>query len=482
MLFNTPIFVLGFLPVALSGAIVLDRWAGRRPTLGWILAASLFFYAWWRPVFLVLLIFSIIVNFVFGRQIRSNAGPQPWLWAGLGFNLGLLAFFKYEILCVSLLGLNGRIWTPLLPLGISFFTFQQVMFLVDSARGQIGAVPFLEYACFVAFFPHLVSGPIVRPIHIIPQFINFAPSLNWRKNLPDGIEIFLLGLAKKVVLADSFAHFANLGFAAAGNGHPISFIESWVALLAYALQIYFDFSGYCDMAIGLARMFDIDFPINFNSPYQATNISDFWRRWNMTLSGFLRDYFYIPLGGNRHGESRRLLNLMATMLVAGLWHGAALRFVLWGMLHGVYLVVHRWFERLGLRLHTALARPITIMAVVLAWVPFRAQNFEACRLFFRGLLGLNGIVLPSTAITLFPSLKRFSHVVPVLPYLGDARALSLPQSLVLLLLGWVIVLTLPNLNRMNRRGRDLALVSSFALTVQALFFAPYATPFLYFQF
>jgi D-alanyl-lipoteichoic acid acyltransferase DltB (MBOAT superfamily) len=419
---------------------------------------------------------------MFGRQIRSNAAQRVWLLAGLGFNIGLLGFFKYEILFVTLLGLNGRIWSPMLPLGISFFTFQQIMFLVDSARGEIGPLPFLEYACFVAFFPHLVSGPIVRPIHIIPQFSHFAPSLNWRKNLSDGIEIFLLGLAKKVVLADGFSRFANPGFAAAGNGYPISFIEAWVALLAYALQIYFDFSGYCDMAIGLARMFDINFPLNFNSPYQATNISEFWRRWNMTLSGFLRDYFYIPLGGNRHGEIRRIINLMATMLVAGLWHGAAYRFVLWGGLHGIYLVIHGWFRRTGLQMHNALAWPITTIAVILAWVPFRAQNFETCIMLFRGLIGLNGVALPSVLIILFPALRPFVHVVPALPYLGDARTLSFPQSLVFLVLGWFIVLILPNLNNMGRKRRGFALASSFALTAQALFFAPYATPFLYFQF
>ncbi len=300
--------------------------------------------------------------------------------------------------------------------------------------------------------------------------------------LPDGIEIFLLGLAKKVVLADGFGRFANPGFAAAGNGYPISFFESWVALLAYALQIYFDFSGYCEMAIGLARIFDIDFPVNFNSPYQAKNISDFWRRWNMTLSGFLRDYLYIPLGGNRHGEFRRIFNLMTTMLIAGLWHGAAVRFVLWGALHGIYLVIHGWFRRSGLRMHSALAWPITIIAVVLAWVPFRAQNFKSCVVFFRGLLGLNGIALPSVVLDFIPALKPFTHVVPVLPYLGDTRALSLPQSLLFLLLGWGIVLSLPNMNIMSQKRRNFALLSSFALTAQALFFAPYAMPFLYFQF
>ncbi len=366
-----------------------------------------------------------------------------------------------------------------LPLGISFFTFQQIMFLVDSYRGEVKPPPFLDYACFIAFFPHLISGPIVRPSHILPQLATLAPRLDVQARLAEGAELFLLGLAKKIVLADGLARFADPGFAAAGRGDAVSLIEAWVALLAYGLQIYFDFSGYSDMAIGLARMFGISFPLNFRSPYQARDIGDFWRRWNITLSGFLRDYLYIPLGGNRHGEGKRIRNLMITMLLGGLWHGAAWRFLFWGGLHGVFLVVHGWSKRLRLALPRRLSWGITLLAVLLAWVPFRAQNFGAALEMYRGLFGLNGLAVPAM---LAPMLPGIGHVVPVLPWLGDARSMSLPQGALLLALGWFIALCLPDLHSMGKRRREVALVASIAFSLQALFFAPAAIPFLYFQF
>ncbi|MDE1906949.1 MAG: MBOAT family protein, partial [Rhodospirillales bacterium] len=234
--------------------------------------------------------------------------------------------------------------------------------------------------------------------------------------------------------------------------------------------------GYSDMAIGLARMFGISFPLNFSSPYQASDISDFWRRWNITLSLFLRDYLYIPLGGNRHGEGKRIRNLMATMLLGGLWHGAAWRFVLWGGLHGVFLVVHGWCK--GFRIPRVVSWAITLLAVTLAWVPFRAPGFGAAVEMYRGLFGLNGLAVPAMLAKLIP----FGHVVPVLPWLGDARSMSLPQGVLLLALGWVIALGLPDLHSMGRRRKSVALVASFAFSMQALFFAPAAIPFLYFQF
>ncbi len=481
MLFNTKLFILLFLPLAVGGFLWFGQ-LGRRPAMVWILACSLVFYAWWKPILVLLLGASILLNFYFGRRIGAAQGRRVWLVTGLVFNLGLLGFFKYADFFASLFGLAAPFGGIFLPLGISFFTFQQIMYLVDTWRGDIQAVPFLDYACFVAFFPHLIAGPIVRPRHILPQFANIQPLFAWRERLAEGGEIFLLGLAKKLVLADGLARFADPGFAAAALHDPITLIEAWVALLAYALQIYFDFSGYSDMAIGLARMFGINFPINFNSPYQARNISDFWRRWNMTLSGFLREYLYIPLGGNRHGEGRRIFNLMVTMLLGGLWHGAALRFVLWGGLHGAFLVIHGWGQRLGLRLPALVSRLLTLFCVVLAWVPFRAAGFTPAMDFYRGLFGFNGVAIPSIFIRMLPGLGHFGHAVAVLPYLGDARTLSLPQAMLFLALGWFIALALPELHGMSRPRRSLALVASFALSLQALFFAPYTVPFLYFQF
>jgi D-alanyl-lipoteichoic acid acyltransferase DltB (MBOAT superfamily) len=479
VLFNSRIFVFAFLPLALAGFWLSARLAGTRAARLSLVAASLFFYAWWRPAFLPLLIGSILANHLIGRRLHGLRA-KTWLIAGLFLNLALLAYFKYRGFFAALAGFQNI--SLILPLGISFYTFQQIMFLVDNFRGDIPQkTPLLDYACFVAFFPHLIAGPLVRPRDIIPQFQTLRPLNNFATRVTDGLEIFVLGLAKKIVLADSFAKLSDPGFAAAIH-HRLTFIEAWAALLAYSLEIYFDFSGYSDMAIGLAKMFGLAFPRNFNSPYQARDIADFWRRWNITLSQFLRDYLYIPLGGNRKGERRRLFNLMVTMLLGGLWHGAALKFLAWGGLHGFYLTIHRGFSRLPFRLPGILARAITLAAVILAWVPFRAQNFSTAVGFYKSLAGLNGIAIPALFAHLCPRLPAFIHVVPVLPYLGDARTLSLPLALAMLLTGWTIVLTMPDLQSFSTRRKTLATIGSFAFTLQALILAPSAVPFLYFQF
>jgi len=482
MLFNSAIFVVGFLPAALGGTYLIAHILGTLSARIWLLVANALFYAWWNPAFSFLLAGSILMNFIFGSKIRNSPASREWLIAGLTLNLGLLAFFKYGNFLARLIGVALPFGGVELPLGISFFTFQQIMFIVDTYRDGGAEVSLLDYACFVSFFPHLIAGPIVRPKKIIPQFANFQPLRHWKRRLVDALEIFLLGLAKKIVLADGLAQLSDPGFAAAAAHDPLTLVEAWVALLAYGLQIYFDFSGYSDMAIGLARMFGIDFPQNFRSPYQARNISDFWKRWNISLSSFLRDYLYIPLGGSRHGEARRIVNVVTTMLLGGLWHGAALRFMLWGCLHGAFLILHGWFKRIGIRLPPLLSQGITLAAVLLAWVPFRSSSFSACVEFYRGLLGLNGFTLPDIIMQHAHWLNRVAQSAPALPYLGDARTLSLPEGVLLLCVCWIGVLALPDIHRFTRPVRSLALVGSFAFTVQALFFAPFTVPFLYFQF
>jgi alginate O-acetyltransferase complex protein AlgI len=284
------------------------------------------------------------------------------------------------------------------------------------------------------------------------------------------------------VLADMFGGFADTGFDAAADGAHLTFFEAWYATSAYALQIYFDFSGYSDMAIGLARMMNIRFPMNFDSPYQSEDIAAFWRRWHITLGLFLRDYVYIPMGGSRHGRHRRMLNLMLTMLLCGLWHGAAWRFVLWGGLHGAFLCVHAWFRSGGLRLPRVPAQLLTLFVVVVAWVPFRANDLDTAWSMVRAMSGGNGIALPAMIIGFCPALSWIATSVPVLPHLGDARTLSFPETTACLLLGWFIVLALPNAHLMSERARYWALTSGFAFTIQALFFASRVAPFLYFQF
>ncbi len=485
MLFNSALFVFGFLPVFLAGFALAGRIAGARAALGVLLLASLVFYGWWKPVLLPLLAGSILGNYLLAGAMRRSRRKRGWLVGGLAANLLLLGWFKYAGLLAAsgaaLLGLPAPALCILLPLGISFFTFQQVMYLVDTARGEVPECGFLDYACFVAFFAHLIAGPIVRPGEIIPQFARHRGRVR-QEDLVAGIEIFLLGLGKKLVLADSLGRFADPGFAAAAAGHSLSLVEAWVALLAYGAQIYFDFSGYSDMAIGLARMIGIGFPLNFRSPYQARDISDFWRRWNITLSFFLRDYLYIPLGGNRRGEMRRNLNLMITMLLGGLWHGAAWSFMLWGGLHGLFLVIHHQWRRFGTRLPRLVAQGLTLLAVLLAWVPFRAESLAACRIMLRGLVGAGGVLLPRQIIAAIPALGAIARPVAVLPWLGAARTMSVVQAAALIALAWGIMLLARDIHTLGGRGRNAALIAGFAFTAQALIFAPYARPFIYFQF
>ncbi len=353
------------------------------------------------------------------------------------------------------------------------------MFLVDSARQDRSDAGLLTYATFVAFFPHLIAGPIVRPKDIIPQLQQPGLMAPDAANLADGLTLFLLGLAKKLVLADMFGGFADIGFNAAANGASLSLVEAWYAVLAYSLQIYFDFSGYSDMAIGLARMLNVRFPLNFASPYQARNIAEFWRRWHITLGAFLREYVYFPLGGSRCGALRHSGNLLATMLLCGLWHGAAWRFVLWGGLHGLYLVLH---ARCRITLPPVLAQALTLLAVIVAWVPFRASSAAAGQSMLAAMAGLHGVALPQMVVHALPILGAVATPVPVLPFLGDARTLSFPEVSACLALGWGIVLLLPHVHQLSERGRGWALTSGFAFSVQALFFAPHVAPFLYFRF
>jgi D-alanyl-lipoteichoic acid acyltransferase DltB (MBOAT superfamily) len=484
MLFHTTAFVLGFLPICLIGFLLTGRYGGGVWALRWIVAASLFFYGWWSPAHLPLLIGSVLANHAIASQSRKSIQPGRWITAGVALNLLLLGGFKYADFLLHIVAPTSGSLGITLPLAISFFTFQQIMFLVDTARagpGQQGPA-LLAYAAFVTFFPHLIAGPIVRPSEIIPQLT--APSFRRLQaaNLTDGITLFLLGLGKKLVLADLFGGFADTGFDAAGHGTALSFFEAWYATLAYALQIYFDFSGYSDMATGLARMLNIRFPLNFDSPYQSRDIAAFWRRWHITLGAFLRDYLYIPIGGNRSGNARGMGNLMVTMLLAGLWHGAAWNFVFWGGLHGAYLVIHAQYRRHFPPLPAIAGQALTLLAVTVAWVPFRAADLEDTLAVLRGMSGMNGIALPRMIVSAFPPLARIAQPVAVMPSLGDARTLSFPEISACLLLGWFIVLALPNTQRMTEATRSWALTAGFALTVQALFFAPHVAPFLYFQF
>ncbi len=417
MLFNSYPFIFLFLPIVLLVFFALGERNRKKLALTWLVAASLFFYGWWNPVYLGLLILSILFNYVIGLYLSQPiASKKALLTFGIIANLALLAYYKYANFFVdsvnSLGGMAFNLQTIILPLGISFFTFTQIAYLVDTYRGEItllnksSADGFLKYCLFVTFFPHLIAGPVVHHRDILPQFDKDS-MYQWNQaDVAMGLTIFSLGLFKKGVLADGIAVYATPVFEMAAKGVPLNFLEAWGGAIAYSLQLYFDFSGYCDMAIGASLLFGIRLPINFNSPYKAVNIIDFWRRWHITLSKFLRDYLYVPLGGNRKGSTRRYANLMTTMLLGGLWHGAGWTFVVWGGLHGLYLVInHSWRslrQTLGQDLnHSSLfgkisASTLTFLAVVVAWVFFRAKDLQAALVMLAGMGGLHGFVLPES--------------------------------------------------------------------------------------
>lgn len=381
MVFSTFEFLFVFLPFVWLVFWFLARYAQQRFLLGWLGIASLVFYGVWDITLLPLLIMSILVNFWLAGFITRPS--RAWLWLGVGFNLLVLGWFKYSLFFLSLVNLPPFAFSPLvLPLGISFFTFQQIAFLVDVRQGIIKRGPFSLYGVFVSFFPQLIAGPIVHYRDIAPQLSTLTRPSPW--SLRCGLVLLTLGLAKKLLIADNLAPYVNQLYASP----PGSFVagDTFTAGWAYGMQLYFDFSGYADMAIGLALLFGIKLPENFASPYKAADIQAFWRRWHITLSRFLRDYLYVPLGGSQLGLPRHLFALMATMLLGGLWHGAGGQFVLWGGLHGLllaWLVV--WRRVVGLRLPMVIGWLLTFCAVMLAWVPFRANSIEHTWAIYSGL-------------------------------------------------------------------------------------------------
>jgi D-alanyl-lipoteichoic acid acyltransferase DltB (MBOAT superfamily) len=401
MLFTSPEFLLVFLPLALLGFHLLRQFGHERLCVPWLFLASMVFYAWWSPRFLLLLIVSMLVNWMDAHAIaRRQALQRKALFIlGLAWNLGILAYFKYADFFISSLdaaaGLDWPLLHIVLPLGISFFTFQKIAYLADIHSGFAKPGPLTDFALFVFFFPQLIAGPIVHHSEVMPQFRAMATKVRekdyWLESAV-GLTLLLIGLVKKVCIADQLAPYATNVFDHAAQGsYRIGLLAAWQGALAYTVELYTDFSGYSDMAIGLARMFGVTLPANFNSPYKSTSIIEFWRCWHMTLSRFLRDYLYVPLGGNRRGSLRRYFNLMITMLLGGLWHGAGWTYVAWGGLHGLYLLANHAWRNLG---KGALPPPpawfITLLAVITGWVFFRASDFASAANIVEGMFGLNG--------------------------------------------------------------------------------------------
>ena len=410
MFFNSYEFIFIFLPITFIGYTILCRYANSRAARVWLTFFSLIFYSLLIPEYLPLLLISIGANYLFGtviiKSVHHSANTDIrehnfWeskkviLFFALLFNLGILAYYKYFNFAIinidALFGWSIPLQDIILPLGISFFTFTQSAFLIDAYRGQVKKIDILAYIQFVSFFPHLIAGPIYHHKDIIPQF---EDENNYKFNIRNfnlGLFLFFFGVMKKVIIADELGAIATPIFTAVNGGGIPLFVEAWMGALAYTFQLYFDFSGYCDMAIGLALFFNIRFPINFFSPYKTTSIIDFWRCWHITLSNFLRDYVYIPLGGNRKGELIRLQNLMITMLLGGLWHGAGWTFVVWGGLHGFYLVVNHLWRKTRWKVPQFIGWAVTFIAVVVGWVFFRSQTVTDAIILLKGMVGWNGV-------------------------------------------------------------------------------------------
>lgn len=399
MLFSSQPFLLLFLPVSL---IIYYAFAQSYVARVSVLSiASLGFYAWWDPRFVPLLVAMVALNW--GIVRFHERSQRRWcLTLGVVLNLAVLGLFKYANFfaenALDLLGVAHEPWNIILPLGISFFTFQQVSYLLDRSRGEAPVYGFAEYCAYVSFFPQLIAGPIVRHNQMIPQFATPPWRAGLGEQISRGLVLLTLGLIKKVFFADELAPIANDGFDAVALGETISFGGAWLASLAYSLQLYFDFSAYSDMAIGLGALFGFRLPVNFDAPYRATNIREFWRRWHITLSNFLRDYVYIPLGGNRGTLNRVSLTVLITMLLCGLWHGAGWTFIAWGALHGLAIGVNRTWLLTRIRLPKLLAWMLTMLFVIVGWVLFRAESFSVAAEFLRTMATVDARDLSDVSI------------------------------------------------------------------------------------
>jgi D-alanyl-lipoteichoic acid acyltransferase DltB (MBOAT superfamily) len=482
VLFNSYQFIFLFLPVTFLVYFYLNHKNLIKESKYFLLLSSLFFYSWWNIAYLPIILASIVFNYGMGSLLnQKNFQKKTILTFAISMNLLLLGYFKYTDFFLENINLAFDAHVELLhlalPLAISFFTFQQIAYLVSSYRGETKGYHFIDYSVFVTFFPQLIAGPIVNHKEMIPQFEDTHHRVVNYRNITMGIFIFSIGLFKKVVIADTFSECATMGFDLADY---LNFIEAWMTSLSYTFQLYFDFSGYTDMAIGLALLFNIKLPINFNSPYKALDIQDFWRRWHITLSRFLRDYIYIPLGGSRGGSFNTYRNLMVTFILGGIWHGAGWTFIFWGFLHGLALVIHRLWQGLGVKLPRWFAWFITFNFINLSWVFFRAVEWKDAIKVLSGMAGLSGVALPGFLAGKLAFLSDYG-----VTFMEWLNRLSGNMAII----GWIVVAFVMVLRCKNSNerlenfeiGYKTALWSSIAFLVSALSLNK-VSEFLYFNF
>ncbi len=477
MLFNSPVFLFLFLPLTLLFFWLAAKYRGGRSAHMVLTLASIVFYGYWDWRYLFLLGASTIANYLIGRRL-SSAPEKLTLALGIGLNLSVLGYFKYTDFAIAnlnaLFGSDIGLLSIALPLGISFFTFQKIAYLVDCWRGRVTERDPLRFGLFVMFFPQLIAGPIVHHAQIIPQLKSHEKDpLPSSEFVAHGLFLLIAGLFKKVIIADSLARYVDPAFA---DPSMLNFMDAWTATLAYTLQLYFDFSAYSEMAMGLALLFGITLPKNFDSPYQSASITEFWRRWHISLGAFLREYLYIPLGGNRYGMRRLLLASYATMLLGGLWHGAAWTFVAWGAIHATYLAIHKIWSSTGFRLPHGLAVFITFIAVMFAWVPFRATSMSDALLIWETMLAIKPVVLPAGYAS-----------IPALHHLGLPFAHSIMINgleIIGLFLLAIACVHMPNVHSLwnNARPNIRWGVGVMATSVAVAFSLSSPSTFMYFQF
>jgi len=486
VLFNSYEFILAFLPITFFVYFYLNKQKLLIASRVFLVLASLFFYSWWNVMYLPLILISMLFNYRVGTWLGSGnslkVSKKILLIIGISVNVTFLGYFKYYDFFITNLNFTLGTTFPelnlLLPLAISFFTFQQIAYLVDSYRSETKEYSLLNYMVFVSFFPQLIAGPIVHHKEMMPQFSYYKSKFINYRNITLGLFIFSIGLFKKVVIADTFASWATHGF---DNSEVLNFFEAWATSLSYTFQIYFDFSGYTDMAIGLALLFNIRIPSNFNSPYKATNIQSFWRRWHITLSNFLRDYIYIPLGGNREGDVRLYTNLMITFLIGGIWHGAGWTFVFWGFLHGMALVVFSLWNKLQIKLYSFVAWFITFMFINITWVFFRAEEWSDAMKVLSGMFGLTTIAFPIQLSTKLNFLESYGVVFIEGFLLNMGGKLD---TIMALMAGFILVLGFKNSNQLLKEFK----LSYFNLIFLSLIFSiallaiTRESEFLYFNF
>jgi len=478
MLFNSYVFILFFV-VVFSGYRIFLHFGKMQAGKILLILASFYFYGFFKWSYMPIMAVSILVNYWLCTRIRSAEGERAkkaLTALGCILNLGVLGYFKYTGFFLenlnTIFSLNILIPRIVLPLGISFYTFQQISFLVDCCRGQIPRYTLIDYALFVTFFPQLIAGPIVLPGEMLPQFQDPARrALNW-ENMNTGLFWFACGLMKKCFVADSLAMIANLGFE---SGAQLTTGEAWLVSLAFTFQLYYDFSGYCDMAMGIGKFFNIDLPLNFNSPYKSTNMQDFWRRWHITLGRFMLNYLYIPLGGNRKGSARTLLNLLTVFLLSGLWHGAGWLFLIWGGLHGLGILIHRlWRDVMKKSFHDwkiprIPAVIITFFFVNIFWVFFRANTLSRAWSILTSMFRLTG----PYGVT-----ESFSDAL-------DSFDLSRDQLLGVLAASAAVALLLPNsafFAEWFRKHFAFRMIATILLFIFGFLCISRMSPFLYFNF